>query len=80
MAGIAIAVAAMVVKRYMKKLDKKDKRNRQTDVNLWYHGVITCDCDMVCIEICFDCKLKNKQDIYTDWCCMVLTDAKQEHS
>jgi hypothetical protein len=26
MAGIAIAVAAMVVKRYMKKLDKKDKR------------------------------------------------------
>jgi hypothetical protein len=30
-AGIAVAVAAMVVKRYMKKLDKKDKRKRQTD-------------------------------------------------
>jgi hypothetical protein len=30
-AGIAVAVAAMVVKRYMKKLDKSDKRNdRQT--------------------------------------------------
>ena len=39
MAGIAIAVAAMIVKRYMKKLDKKDKRNRQTDVNMisWCH-------------------------------------------
>jgi ABC-type proline/glycine betaine transport system permease subunit len=34
MAGIALVVAAMVVKRYMKKLDKKDKRNRQTDTNL----------------------------------------------
>jgi hypothetical protein len=34
MAGIAVAVAAMVVKRYMKKIKKEDKRNRQTDMDL----------------------------------------------
>jgi hypothetical protein len=34
MAGIALAVAAMVVKRYMKKREKEEKRNRRKDVNL----------------------------------------------
>jgi membrane protein implicated in regulation of membrane protease activity len=29
MACIALAVAAMVIKRYMKKREKEDKRNRQ---------------------------------------------------
>jgi hypothetical protein len=28
MAGIALAVAAMIVKRYMKKRDKEERRNR----------------------------------------------------
>jgi membrane protein implicated in regulation of membrane protease activity len=34
---IAVAVAAMVVRRYMKKREKEEKRNRQKDVNLWYY-------------------------------------------
>ena len=34
MAGIAVAVAAMVIKRYMKKREKEDKRNRQENANL----------------------------------------------
>jgi hypothetical protein len=34
MAGVAVAVAAMVVRRYMKKKEKEDRRNRQTDMDL----------------------------------------------
>jgi hypothetical protein len=34
MAGVAVAVAAMVVRRYMKKKEKDDRRNRQTDMDL----------------------------------------------
>jgi membrane protein implicated in regulation of membrane protease activity len=34
MACIALAVAAMVIKRYMKKREKEDKRNRQENANL----------------------------------------------
>ena len=34
MAGIAVTVAAMFVKRYMKRREKEEKRNRQKDVNL----------------------------------------------
>jgi hypothetical protein len=34
MAGVAVAVAAMVVSRYMKKKEKEDRRNRQTDMDL----------------------------------------------
>lgn len=31
LAGIALVVAAMVIKRYMKKRDGGDKRRRETD-------------------------------------------------
>jgi hypothetical protein len=34
MAGVAVAVAAMVVRRFMKKKEKEDRRNRQTDMDL----------------------------------------------
>lgn len=34
MAGVAVAVAAMVVRRYMKKKEKEDRRNRLTDMDL----------------------------------------------
>lgn len=33
MAGVAVAVAALVVRRYMKKKEKEDRRNRQTDMD-----------------------------------------------
>jgi hypothetical protein len=34
MACLALAVAAMVTKRYMKNTEKEDKRNRQENANL----------------------------------------------
>ncbi|HYZ60092.1 MAG TPA: hypothetical protein VE544_10595 [Nitrososphaeraceae archaeon] len=34
MAATATAMPAMIVKRYMKKIKKEDKRNRQTDIDL----------------------------------------------
>ncbi|HZA68772.1 MAG TPA: hypothetical protein VE548_03660 [Nitrososphaeraceae archaeon] len=33
MAGIALVVAAMVIKRYMKKREKEDKSNRSENMN-----------------------------------------------
>jgi hypothetical protein len=33
MAGIALVVIAMVIKRYMKKRDKEDKKDRQESTN-----------------------------------------------
>jgi hypothetical protein len=33
-AGIALIVVAMVIKRYMKKRENEDKRNRQENTNL----------------------------------------------
>ena len=34
MAGIALIVIAMVIKRYMKKREKVDRRNQQENTNL----------------------------------------------